>query len=39
MLGILRVTKVGKNVQNHLVQPFTYRQYFLLNHVPYHLNF
>ena len=31
-----RITKVGKDPQDHPVQPFTHHQWFLLNHVPQH---
>ena len=29
-----RITKVGKDLQDHPVQPSTYCQYFPLNHIP-----
>ena len=31
-----RITKVGKDSQDHPVQPFTHHQWFSLNHVPQH---
>ena len=31
---IHRITKVGKDLQDHPVQPTTYHQYFPLNHIP-----
>ena len=31
-----RITKIGKDPQDHPVQPFTHHQWFSLNHVPQH---
>ena len=31
-----KIAKVGKDPQDHPVQPFTHHQWFSLNHVPQH---